>query len=240
MAAITLPPPGTAPRRRVWEPLKVRRRRLAASVLRRRVSNRRFSIISNDCWAGMVYEELGIRYETPFVGLFLVLDDYMRLLRRLRFYCGTKLEFRTQSRHEAINAWRESIGRHYPIGRLDDIEIQFMHYATEEEAEDKWTRRVQRINWDNLFVKICWHDDPRMEGWLREFEALPFARKLAFVPRAVPGLSCTVPLPEYTTDGSAQYWRSHLCLDVAAWLNRGVICRRSGAQRMNWLFYWHY
>lgn len=241
MAAVTLPAPRVAPTPRVWEPLKIWRRQLAARVMRARVTNRDFTIISNDCWAGMAYEELGLRYDTPFVGLFLTLEDYMQLLRRIRFYCESKMEFVARSRHEEINAWREVIRRPYPIGVLGgDVEVQFLHYGSREEAEAKWTRRAQRIAWDNLLVKICWHDDARMETWLREFDEMPFARKLALVPQDIPGLRHAVRLRDYTTDGSAQYWRSHLHCDVAAWLNSGTIRHPAWKQPLDWLLYWRY
>jgi uncharacterized protein (DUF1919 family) len=241
MAAISLPTPRTAPRPHVWEPLKIWRRRLAAQLMRRRVTNRDFTIISNDCFGGMAYEELGMRYDSPFVGLFVVLDDYMQLLRRLRFYCEQRIEFKSQSRHSQINEWREVIQKNYPIGVLGgEIEIHFLHYASHEEAGAKWTRRAQRIHWDNLLVKICWHDDLRMESWLREFDQMPFARKLALVPQRIPGVGCTVPLANYTTDGTGQYWASHLHFDVAGWLNDGSIRRLTAGRALDGPLYWHY
>lgn len=241
MAAISLPTPRAAPRPRIWEPLKIWRRQLAARIMRRRVTARDFTIISNDCWGGMAYEELGRRYDTPFVGLFLMLEDYMRLLPRLRFYCESKIKFAPQSRHEEINSWRDTIQKPYPIGRLGgDVEIQFLHYASADEAEAKWTRRAARIHWNRLLVKMCWHDDPRMEEWLREFERLPFEHKLSLVPHQNPALKHSVVLRDYTTDGSAQYWSAHRHFDVAAWLNEGKIRRATGARVLDAMLYWHY
>ncbi|HWN95234.1 MAG TPA: DUF1919 domain-containing protein [Methylomirabilota bacterium] len=241
MAAITLPTPGTAPRPHVWEPLKVWRRRVAARWMRARVTNRDFTIISNDCFGGMAYEELGMRYDSPFVGMFLVPEDYMQLLRGLRRYCEEPIQFKAASRHSAINEWREVIRKQYPIGVLGgEVEIHFLHYAARDEAEAKWTRRAQRIHWDNLLVKICWHDDARMESWLGEFDGMPFSRKLGLVPHELPGLRSSVALRGYTTDGTAQYWIAHRHFDVAAWLNRGVIHRGSCGRLLDWLLYWHY
>jgi uncharacterized protein (DUF1919 family) len=241
MAAISLPTPRAAPKPHVWEPVKVWRRQFAAQLMRRRVTNRDFTIISNDCWGGMAYEELGMRYDTPFVGLFLVLEDYMRLLRRLQFYCESKIEFAAQSRHGQINSWRETIRKQYPIGVLGgEVEVHFLHYASPDEAEAKWTRRAQRIHWDNLLVKTCWHDDELMQQWLHEFDEMSFERKLAVVPRNIRGPRCSVPLRNYTTDGTAQYWSSHREFDVAQWLNRGVIRRVTWARTLDAALYWHY
>jgi uncharacterized protein (DUF1919 family) len=241
MGAVSLPAPRAAPKPRVWEPVKIWRRQLAARLMRRRVTNRDFTIVSNDCWGGMAYEELGLRYDSPFVGLFLTPEDYMQLLRRLRFYCENRIEFVTRSRNEQINAWREVIRKQYPIGHLGgEVEVHFLHYTDRDEAAAKWKRRAERVHWDNLLVKICWHDEPRMELWLREFQNMDFARKLSLVPRAIAGVSCSVPLRDYTTDGTAQYWMSHRHFDVARWLNEGVIRRFSAARALDSLLYWHY
>jgi uncharacterized protein (DUF1919 family) len=241
MIPVSLPMPATAPRPYAWEPLKLWRRQLAAKIMRARVINRDFTIISNDCFGGMAYEELGMRYDSPFVGLFILPGDYMKLLRNLRC-CQQRLEFKTQSRHEHINTWRANIiQKTYPIGVLGtDIELHFLHYKNQEEAAAKWTRRAQRIHWDNLLVKICWHEDERMEAWVREFDALPFARKLALVPRAMPDVGSAVALRNYGTDGTWQYWSSHLHFDVAHWINTGAIRRLTWTRALDWMLYWHY
>lgn len=47
---------------------------------------------------------------------------------------------------------------HYPVGVLSNgkntIEIFFLHYHSEQEAREKWERRIQRINWEKLLVKF--------------------------------------------------------------------------------------
>jgi len=135
---------------------------------------------------------------------------------------------------------RKAIRKPYPIGRLGEVELHFLHYPSPDAARAKWARRVQRIRWDNLLVKICWHDDARMESWLREFDAMPFARKLSLGPRAVPGMRCAVALRGYGTDGTWQYWASHLHFDVAARSNTGAIHRAAWTRAIDWLLYWHY
>lgn len=40
------------------------------------------------------------------------------------------------------------------IGKLDDIEVVFLHYKSEEEAYQKWNRRKKRINYNNLIFKF--------------------------------------------------------------------------------------
>ena len=45
----------------------------------------------------------------------------------------------------------EKFQHHCPIGILDDIEVIFLHYKSEDEAYQKWNRRKERIVWDNIF-----------------------------------------------------------------------------------------
>lgn len=241
MIRVSLPMPVAVPQPHFWEPLKVRRRQVAAKIMRARVTNRDFTIISNDCFGGMAYEELGMRYDSPFVGLFIPPVDYMKLLHDVRC-CQGPLQFKPRSRFEHINAWRVNIiHKEYPIGVLgDDIEVHFLHYKSQEEALAKWTRRAERIHWDNLLVKICWHEDERMESWVREFDALPFARKLALVPRAMPEVRSAVALRNYGTDGTWQYWSSHLHFDVAQWINTGAIRKWNWTRALDGMLYWQY
>jgi hypothetical protein len=45
-------------------------------------------------------------------------------------------------------------GRTYPLAMLDDVELHFTGYGSEEDALENWQRRVTRINWNNLFFKL--------------------------------------------------------------------------------------
>lgn len=103
-------------------------------VPRRRLRNKEFTIICDNCWAGKVYSELGIPYQTPFVGLFIFSPDYIKLLNNLDYYLksgGQSLRFVRESKY--IKEFDNS----YPLALLDDIEIHFLHYQSESEAREK-------------------------------------------------------------------------------------------------------
>ncbi|HMJ91581.1 MAG TPA: DUF1919 domain-containing protein [Candidatus Acidoferrum sp.] len=242
MATVTLPARrAAAPKPRAWEPLKLWRRRVASRIMRARVRTRDFSIISNDCFGGMAYEELGMRYESPFVGLFIVPEDYIRLLRNLRSAMEESITFRDRSQHEHINQFRSEIQCEYPIGVIgENVEIQFLHYPTREQAAEKWQRRAARINWNKLRVKMGWHEQPHMDELLREFDAMPFDSKLIVAPHAIAGTQHCVALRDFSTDGTQQYWRVHKAFDVAAWLDRGEVRRATWGRALDVPLYWHY
>lgn len=43
-----------------------------------------FTIISNNCWGGMIYESYNLPKNSPTVGLFFFAEDYIRFLKDLK------------------------------------------------------------------------------------------------------------------------------------------------------------
>lgn len=68
----------------------------------------------------------------------------------------------------------------FPVGKLNDIEIYFMHYKTEEEAREKWQRRSERINWDKIIFKFS-NQNFCEKKHIEEFMQLPEKNKICFV-----------------------------------------------------------
>lgn len=67
-----------------------------------------------------------------------------------------------------------------PIGKIDDIEIIFLHAHSEEEAREKWNRRKRRINWNNLLFKFSEQNNCKEEH-LIVFDKFQAERKICFV-----------------------------------------------------------
>lgn len=139
-----------------------------------------FSIISNNCWAGHVYRYYGLNYLTPTVGLYFFAPEYIKFIKDLRKNIELDINFinfeQSKYKDEIIKRHQENV----PIGVIGDIEIMFLHYKTEEEARDKWSRRKGRINWDNLYIKMSEMNLCTPEI-LKEFDKLPFEKKILFV-----------------------------------------------------------
>jgi len=135
-----------------------------------------FVIISNNCWGGAIYQWLNRPYNTPFVGLALFNDCYIKLLSNFDYYMQQPLFFVDKSNYKLRKEG-------YPIAKLDDIEIHFTHYKTEEEAKTKWIRRTQRMleetNKDNYYFKFCssWN---ATEKNYKDFHALKYKNKISF------------------------------------------------------------
>ncbi|MGN0376288.1 MAG: DUF1919 domain-containing protein [Suilimivivens sp.] len=164
-------------------------RKKFANLRKKKLKQTDFTILSNNCWAGMLYESYNLPKQTPTVGLFFMASDYIKFLSYIKKYLSIKPEFISpeQSKWKSYFKNNDKFGS-FPIARLDDIEIFFLHYHSEKEAEEKWQRRIQRINWDKLIVKFNDQNGCTKED-IDEFFRLPFKNKLFFSCKKWNGIS---------------------------------------------------
>lgn len=158
---------------------------------KKRIRSRDFTVISNNCWAGKLYQYLDMPYLSPTVGLYFFADDYIKFLKNLQYYMSLDLKFISFKASKHSDVLVEHNQTNKPIGVLDDVEIVFLHYKTEEEAYEKWNRRKARINWDHLIIKfskmnLC------TEEHMKEFSELPFEKKILLGTRKNPKYRCEV------------------------------------------------
>lgn len=157
-----------------------------ANHRRKQLRSTDFTIISNNCWGGMIYESYNLLKGSPTIGLFFMAKDYIEFLSDLKGYIDGELTFINPE----DSRWRDTpqitgdkrFG-HYPVGVLSNgkntIEIFFLHYANEQEVREKWQRRIKRINWDRLLIKFN-DQNGCTERDLKQFNNLPYANKIFF------------------------------------------------------------
>ena len=114
---------------------------------------------------------LGLPFRSPFVNMDMEPDDYIRILRTPRVHINEKPILLK------MILWKE-INRYYPLVLLGDAEIHMNHYTEFNAAIDKWNKRKNRINWYNLFVTGYTDNEKILEA----FDALPYGKKVCFVP----------------------------------------------------------
>lgn len=144
--------------------------------VKKSIKNKDFSIISNNCWAGRVYQYLDMPYLSPTAGLYFFAPDYIKFVSDLRRYLDTPLRFINPEESKYYEEIKRRNQTDKPIGILDDVEIVFLHYKTKEEAEAKWNRRQKRVNYDNIILKFS-RMDLCTEKEIEKFDALPFKNK---------------------------------------------------------------
>ena len=156
------------------------KRKKFARLRVRKLKNKNFTIISNNCWAGMIYESYGLIKQTPTVGLYFFSNDYIKFITSLKSYLRKELIFIKPEQSKWYDKIKndKKIGK-YPIARLGDVEVFFLHYKSEEEAIEKWNRRIKRINWNNILYKFNDQNGCTVNDYIN-FMNLPYKNKLFF------------------------------------------------------------
>lgn len=162
------------------------------NIQRRKLQNKEASIISSNCNGGVLASDLGLRFNSPFVNLFIQAGDYIKILKDLTGYMSEELKFVKEV--DPIYGEVE-----YPTAYLRDAKIYFMHYKTEEEAKNAWTRRKERINWDNLYI-IFTDRSQCTEKDLNDFDRLPYSHKVVFTHVPHPELKSAFYIKGYEKD----------------------------------------
>lgn len=130
---------------------------------------REFVVIADNCFGGVIYQELEVPYTSPFIGLSVHASDYVRLLSNIDYYMDLPLKF-------------ISTEKNYPVGILDDVTLYFIHYKNEEEAIEKWERRKRRmlkIDRRHWYIEMDDRQQCKKQD-LVNFHQLPYKNKLSF------------------------------------------------------------
>lgn len=146
---------------------------LKCRVKRRLLKNKDFTLICSNCTGGVMLKDLGVRFNSPFINLWISGTDYVKMLRDLQGYMDEPLTFDDNSNAS------------YPIGILKDIKIHFLHYNSKEEAIQKWETRKRRMNYDNLFIIFTDRNFVTYDN-LVDFDKLGFDNKVVFTHKSYP------------------------------------------------------
>ena len=142
--------------------------------------DKNFSIICNNCLGGFIYQYYNIEYRTPTLGLFFLARDYVKFLSDIKFYLTKQLEFINPIESIYYENFKNLAGfMEFPIAKLYDIEIFFMHYKNKEEVIEKWIRRINKINWNNLIIIFAENETCNLEI-IKQFDDLQFQNKICF------------------------------------------------------------
>lgn len=137
------------------------------------LKNDKFTIISSNCVGG-VYHELKVKFYSPTINLWFEAEDYLKFIESFEHYINEELiEIETD--------------KNYPVGKLDDVTIYFMHYDSFVEAKTKWRERCKRINYDNLFfIMTASCDMP--DDIIYRFDSLLKSNKVILTEKYYPNL----------------------------------------------------
>jgi uncharacterized protein (DUF1919 family) len=162
--------------------LKVRRKTnpILGSFRRRRLNNTDFTIISNNCWGGIIYEYFNLPKNSPTVGMYFFAEEYIRFIYNLKYYLKQPLEIINSSQSKYKEQLIERNQANCLIGKIADVEMVLLHFSSAQEAQEKWKRRCERVNYDNLIYKFS-EMNYCTEEHIKAFDAFSAKKKVMFV-----------------------------------------------------------
>lgn len=179
------------------------------------LKNKDFTIISNNCTVGYIYQYFGLPYRTPTEGIGLSIDDYLKLIQKPKHYFTYPLKFINPQ-----NTERYKSGEHfvYPVAKIDDITVYFRHYPTKNEAEEKWCRRSARINYDNLFFLLTESETMRDEHVDQFLEVLSQTKipGIIITSKSISGINI-ISVKDVPRVNNIPQWRPDIVLNTIDW-----------------------
>ncbi len=179
------------------------------------------TIISNNCWGGIVSQYLGIKYYTPTVGLYFFSNEYIKFLKKFRYYVNQKIEIIDTSKSKYYEELKKKGHEKSLVGKLDDVEIVFLHYKSASEIREKWKKRVKRINWDYIIFKF---NDQNLceEKFIKDFDELPYKNKICFSTKNFPNLKSVIWFRNQKNKMEVEkdYYVSHRYINMIDFINK--------------------
>lgn len=174
-------------------------RRVLQRRYRRQFHNHTLSVFSSNCVGGCMLHDVGARFNSPFVNLYMNAADYLAFLS-------------APAKYSALPMQEIPSDTAYPVAAWGDLTVHFVHYKTFDEAAVAFQRRLERVNYDNLFVLFVERDGCTYED-LQRFDALPYAHKVVFTHRPYADIASAVYIEGFETEaclGNVMHWDRRL------------------------------
>lgn len=149
-------------------------RKIYLANKRRKLKNTSPTVFSSNCNGAMILHDMGCRFNSPTVNLYMSAGDFLKFARSPEKYLRAEPE-------EIASA------EDFPVGKAEDITLYFMHYETFEEAKRKWCERAERVDMNNVFLMMS-DKNGCTEADIAAFDALPYNNKVIFT---------HIPYPQY-------------------------------------------
>lgn len=122
------------------------------------------TIFSCNCTGGVMYHDLGMKFLSPTVNLYMPCEDFIKFCENFEYYFSLEMK-----------PYVGMIERNYPICTLGDLTLFMVHYKSFEEAKNKWDERKERVKRDNIRI-IATDRDGCTDELKDRFQSLPYKK----------------------------------------------------------------
>lgn len=137
----------------------------------KKLRHSQLSILSMNCFGGFCYHRFGLPFLSPTINMKTPDTDFIKFLKNPMQNVKAEIKYVRTARNEGLNI-------EYPFYQIGDTEWEMNHYGDANVAYRKWVERSFRINWFNV-IAVMHTKSPEV---LAEFDKLPYAKKVCFVP----------------------------------------------------------
>lgn len=143
---------------RLWGRMNRVLRHWANKAQRKRLINRDFTLLCNNCNGGVISHDLGLQFRSPTVNLFFYEDHFFKFCEKFDYYISQPL---TLCEKPMLKPDIE-----YPVCNLGDLELHFLHYHSFEEP-GRSGKAVQSASTGTIFLSCGLSlKKPTNSGWL--------------------------------------------------------------------------
>ena len=134
----------------------------------KRLKNKSPSLITSDCLGGIIYHNLGLKFMSPTINLYIEPKEFVTFVHNLKgFMESDVIEIKAENKK-------------FPVGQIEyngkKVTLNFMHYNSFEEAKNKWDERKLRIDYSNIYIAQIIVDATKED--FEAFESLPYENKI--------------------------------------------------------------
>ena len=175
-------------------------RKIYITIKRKRLRNRALTVFSSNCNGAYMLHDLGCPFNSPTVNLYFCADHFLKFVNNPEEYLAAELQ---EMQLPNIS---------YPIGRLNDILLFFMHYDSFAEAQEAWKRRAKRVDLNNVYVVMTDKNGCTYEH-IKQFDELPYKNKVIFTHKEYPEFKSTYYIPGFENEsevGILSDWKPQL------------------------------
>jgi uncharacterized protein (DUF1919 family) len=135
-------------------------------------SSKGICIVSNNCYGTKYYHKNKLQYNSPFIGIFIYSECYIKLLENFSKYMKKIPKSCSRSKYG---------DKKYPVLTIGDIEVHCLHDKDVKECIGKWQRRKKRmLSLNQCHIKMCDHDR-YVDDFGRRFSKLKYKNKKLFL-----------------------------------------------------------
>ena len=134
------------------------------------------TVFCSNCLGGIIYNTLGMRFDSPTINMFIQPYDFIRFLREYPAYMeAERFELQEMGKYPVVRCYKKNSEEY--------ITLFCVHYKCAEDVAEKWRERSKRVT-EDIRVIMAQRDGCTDED-LMEFDKLPF-KKVCFTCKPYP------------------------------------------------------